>query len=215
MCSTSLRFRILCLSSVTVIRHRNFIRYLLENNFILFHTQQNIINANRISLHLPTLPTTKPPLPLPIPNQSLLQLPLVEVRPQHVAKVQFRVRRIPKQKIGQPSLPPRPHDEIRIGHLRRAHPPRQFRLVVQCLDGQFPFGDRYGQILCGAEYVRSSSVVDRQAYRQRAMMMMTIIPIPIPILFLLHYCSPSTILFALRFQSSQFPTCSLRYSIVV
>src|SRR5699024_8507769 len=42
----------------------------------------------------------------------------LEIRPQNVGKIIFRVGRLPQQEVGRSDLAGRPDDQIRVGHMR-------------------------------------------------------------------------------------------------
>ena len=64
-------------------------------------------------------PAPEPPLPPRVPRQRLAKVPLPKVRPHSIREVKLRVRQFPQEKVGHPSFPAGPDEQVGLAHLRR------------------------------------------------------------------------------------------------
>src|SRR5690606_15950136 len=82
-------------------------------------------------------------------------------RPITFCEVELGVRRLPKQKIGDPKLTTRPDEQVRIRDPRSREPPRDGRLV-DVLDVGLASYDALGQLACGPGQLPPPAVGQRK-----------------------------------------------------
>src|SRR5947209_13127582 len=56
----------------------------------------------------------EPPLPLAEPQECLVQLSRVEIGPQNIGNVEFRIGNLPQEKVADAVLTARPDEQIRV-----------------------------------------------------------------------------------------------------